>query len=366
MEKLSLEVKVGIVVTAAVAIVLAFLFLLGEYNPFSNTYRITVTLNYAGGIKPGADVMVAGAKVGKVDAIRFLGGKPGEAGKLPVLGLELTIDKRAREMIREDSVFSVNIESLLGGKVVEIAPGTTKVKVLEEGAVVRGQDPLRMEELINRGSKLLQELENLLKSLSPEDRELVRKLLQNLGQIDTADIENLRRVLRNSADASEDLKAISAQLRPEVGLILGDLRGALSQTRPLLAEARTLMNKIDRIMSDLRTMMPKDPAATRAKLEELLNTVEALGRVMDRLDRFTGRMEKELEGVTRQDVERWLRQFLQQEGITINVGTIVGNPRYPPPPPPSTPDGGVPSENPDSDLKPVPPEPVNDAMKSGE
>ena len=68
MERFSLEVKVGLMVVITAGLVLAFIFILGEWNPFTNTYRIMVTLRYAGGIKPGSDVHLAGAKVGKVDA----------------------------------------------------------------------------------------------------------------------------------------------------------------------------------------------------------------------------------------------------------------------------------------------------------
>jgi hypothetical protein len=43
-------------------------------------------------------------------------------------------------------------------------------------------------------------------------------------------------------------------------------------------------------------------------------------------------MEDEFEDMTREEVERMLRNFFQQEGITVNVGTVVGKPPYPPPP----------------------------------
>jgi len=38
----------------------------------------------------------------------------------------------------------------------------------------------------------------------------------------------------------------------------------------------------------------------------------------------------ELEGVSKESIERTLRQILQQEGITINVGTVIKKPEYPP------------------------------------
>jgi len=343
MDRLSLEVKVGLVVFFAIALVLAFLFVLGDYNPFSRTYQITVSLNYAGGIKPGSDVQLAGAKVGKVDSIRFV---KTPAEDKPVMELILQIDRRAKELIREDSVFSIRMESLLGGKIVEIAPGSPEARVLKEEEVVRGQDPPQLEALIEDAVALVQGLKQMIAELSPEDRENLSRLLSTLSSLGPDDLAELRRLLTNAADASEDLKAIAGEARPELGpllrkanlmlsdlqLTLNDAQSLFGDARGLMREARSLVGKLDRTVDELRGIMPEDPAAAQARVEELLETTEELARIIDRLDRFTARVETEFGEVTRTELERWLREFLQQEGITVNVGKIVGKPDYPPPP----------------------------------
>lgn len=329
MDRVSLEVKVGVVVTMAVGLVVAFLFLLGEYNPFTNTYSLTVTLKYAGGIKPGSDVQLAGAKVGKVKSIRFLGGNAGSDA--PVLGLELEIDKRARELIRTDSVFNIQMESLLGGKVVEITPGTPTTKALADGAVVRGIDPPKLEDLVNRAVALLGSIDDFLDRLSPEDRERMSGVLASLARIDVADIDNMKQALANFAAMSDDLKAMAADARPQMGPMLDRLNRTLDQADPMLRDARALVNRLDRIAADVRDMAPADPADARARLDELLATTDDLKRLADRLDRFTAMVEREYGDIDRKAVGRIAREFLQQQGITINVGTITGKPNYPAP-----------------------------------
>lgn len=331
MERFSLEVKVGIVVVIAAAMVLAFIFILGEWNPFTNTYRITVTLNYAGGIKPGSEVHLAGAKVGKVDSIRYLAAPEGEEDPA-VIGLELQIDKRAQELIREDSAFAVQMESLLGGKMVEITPGSGDKKVLTEGAEIRGIDPPRLEVLINEGVSILEDLKAFMESLTPEDREKIRKLLATASTFGPEDVENAKRALKNTADATEELNALVREVRPEVEPLLYDARTALEEVEPTLRDARRLIAKLDRTVGELREMAPRDTAATRAKVEDLLDTADDLRRVADRLDRFTARMEDELSDVDKEELERVIRQFLQQEGVTINVKKVMTDPGYPPPP----------------------------------
>jgi phospholipid/cholesterol/gamma-HCH transport system substrate-binding protein len=339
MDRFSLEVKVGLVVTAAAGLVLAFIFILGDWNPFSNTYRVIVSLNYAGGIKPGSDVDLAGAKVGKVDAIRF----PKDLSQNePPLQLELLIDKRAKELIRKDSTFSVQMESLLGGKIVEITPGSSAEPSLEDGAVVRGIEPPNLEALINQAVELVQSVQDLMGSLTEEDRERLRGLLASVSRFGPEDVEEVKRLLKNGADLSDDLKAMTAELRPELGPLLSGLRTTLNQAEPTLREARALVRKLNQTVEELRAMAPEDSVATRAKLDELLNAADDLSQVADRLDRFTAYVEREYGDIDRLELERIVRQFLQQEGITVNVGAIMGKPNYPTPPekkstPPKTP-----------------------------
>ena len=345
MERFSLEVKVGLVVVVAAGLVLAFIFILGGWNPFTNTYRISMTLNYAGGIKPGSDVLLAGAKVGKVDTIRYLP-EQGKAEPGPILGLELLIDKRALNLIREDSVFAVRMESLLGGKIVEVTPGSSGSKELADKAVVRGQDPPRLEDLINDGMAMLADVKEFMAGLTPEDRAHLRQLLTAVSRLGPEDVDELRRALKNTADATGELKAIAEEVRPELVPLIADLRASMTEVQPTLTEARQLIRKLDRTVAELRDMAPKDPEATRAKIDELLVTADHLKAATDRLDRFTARMEIELKDVDRDELERMLRQFLQQEGVTINVKKIISDPGYPPPPPKKTPEPVAPGAAP--------------------
>ncbi len=336
MERLSIEVKVGIVVVMAIGLVLAFLFLLGDYNPFTNTYNIHVTLDYAGGIKPGSDVHLAGAKVGRVDSVHFA--KVPEKDR-PTMELVLIIDKRAKRLIREDSTFAVHMESLLGGKIMEISPGSPGSPVLEDDAVVRGQDPPRLDELIHEALYLLEQIKAVTENLTAEDKENLRSILRTLASVRPEDVDEARRALHNLADASEDLSAMTSELRPRVAPLLTDLEGAASEAGPalrdgrqLIVEARGLLRKVDRTVTDLQSFVPEDGNSVEEKTEKLWEAAEDLARVADRLDRFSARMEDEFEDMTREEIERILRNFFQQEGITVNVGTVVGDPPYPLPP----------------------------------
>ncbi len=312
MNHLSLEVKVGLLVTVTVGLIVGLLFMLGGYNPFSTTYEIKVLYNFAGGIEMGSPVRVSGVKVGRVDAIRFFEAGHSFQGEEVSLALTLLIDRRVRHLIREDSRFYINMAGIIGEKYIDIIPGTKEYPELEEGAAVRGIDPPRIEQFISQGYDIFERLGELMSEIGLEDRDKLKNLLDNLVRL------------------TDNLASLTHEMRGKAG-------PALTQLQPMLQDTHELIKDMRTATAYLR---PEDSARKKEleeKAEKLLDSVDHLASVLERLDRLLARLDKETEGLTKADVERIIREFLQQEGITINVGTITGKPDYTPPPPAQTP-----------------------------
>ena len=297
MNRFSLEVKVGIVVSVTVALILVFLFFLSGYNPFTKSYRIYVLYNFAGGIELGSPVRVAGVKVGKVDQIRFF--EPGHKfEEEPVsIGIRLLIDRRAQEMIRRDSKFYINMAGIIGEKYIEITPGSSQAPVLEDGETVRGIDPPRLEQFLSQGYGIFEKLSKKIESISEQDKEKLRAMLDNLMVL----AENL-------ANFTSVIQELSQENQKLLNL--------LDQTESLLFNLNAL----------LEPLVPHTPE----EREQLKERMSQLSSLIDRLDRVSAHLEVELEGISKESIERTLRQILQQEGITINVGTVIKKPEYPP------------------------------------
>src|SRR5262245_3041614 len=100
MRERGLEFKVGLMLLVSSAILVAFIFILGNFSLRSG-FTIKVDYDYIGALQPGAPVKVSGIKVGKVSGIAFLGGKedPKVGGRVQVR-LTVWIEDRARESIR--------------------------------------------------------------------------------------------------------------------------------------------------------------------------------------------------------------------------------------------------------------------------
>src|ERR1700722_9067481 len=196
--------------------VVIFAWLMGVVNPFTNTYSLYAQYNFAGGIEIGSPVRVMGIKVGKVERIDFVPDQKDAQGNEVKLRLKISIDKKARETIRKDSRFFINLAGIIGEKFLEITPGSSAEPVLEPETVVRGEDPPRIDQLISQGygvaGKILDMLSKNEGSVA-HTIELMDHLVTNLDktlvQLDhtTKNVE-ITRLLTNLTDISEDVHAL--------------------------------------------------------------------------------------------------------------------------------------------------------------
>lgn len=103
--------------TLAGIIGLGVLMLVFGYAPelTTNDYGVTITMQQSGGLNPGADVKLAGIKVGKVRDVAFAPGGPSE-------GVVVTAAIDAEHRIPEGSVVRASVPPLGGGATANITP----------------------------------------------------------------------------------------------------------------------------------------------------------------------------------------------------------------------------------------------------
>src|SRR4051794_33991002 len=119
----------GAIVVAGLGLAAAGLFAVGDRQQlWQRPFYVQVKLPNAGGIEVGSRVRVQGVNAGQVDAIQ----EPAVRGGDVVLRLRL--DARYQNLLGSDARAEVRSEGLIGGKVVEIAPGSPTADPLTAGA----------------------------------------------------------------------------------------------------------------------------------------------------------------------------------------------------------------------------------------
>jgi len=222
---MKVETKVGLLFTLAVVVVIGFAWLLGAVNPFANGFEVNIQYNFAGGIEVGSPVRVMGIKVGKVEKIIFMPEQKDAQGNEVKLRVVISIDKKAKETIRKDSRFFINLAGVIGEKYVEVSPGSMSEPAIQPGDVLRGEDPPRIDQLISQGYGLagkILDLVNKNEGSVTHTLELLDSFVTNMNktliQLDktTKNVE-VAKLLKNLVEISEDVRFMTSKVRTEDG-----------------------------------------------------------------------------------------------------------------------------------------------------
>ena len=124
--------------------VLSFVFIANKSHKPENAdkdgkYIIEASFGRTDGIHPGNDVRIAGINVGKII----------KAELMPDFRVNLTMLLDKNYKIPDDSSITIESDSLMGSKYLEITPGGNDVEIPSGGQIVYTQDSMVLEDLID-------------------------------------------------------------------------------------------------------------------------------------------------------------------------------------------------------------------------
>ena len=178
-QRRSVEVTVGLFVIAGLALLVFFIFVIGDFSTaFQPHYRLRVLFNSANGINDGAPVQYAGVEIGKVERLNIVYPQDHAVPKV-----QLVIVLPASVSVRADDEASISTFGLLGEKYLEINPGGGQGPVLEPNGLLIGKPPISTERIMERSNEVLSEFKQTLEGLNslvgdPEARIYLKGALQ--------------------------------------------------------------------------------------------------------------------------------------------------------------------------------------------
>ena len=147
---MSRTARLGAFIVATLAILAAGIFIIGSKQYlFSSTYQLKAQFDNVEGLDQGGDVRVGGVHIGTVRNIE-LPHRPGE--KVTVV---MDLGKSTHEIIKKDSVASIETEGLLGNQYLAISSGSAGKADVRDGDTIASQPPLEMSDLLQKASGLL-------------------------------------------------------------------------------------------------------------------------------------------------------------------------------------------------------------------
>ena len=147
---MSRAARLGAFIVATLAILVVGVFIIGgKQYLFSSTYQLKAQFVNVAGLDAGADVRVGGVHSGTVRSI-VLPHKPGE--KVTVI---MDMGKSTHEIIKQDSVATIETEGLLGNQFLAISFGSAGSGEVRDGDIIASQPPLEMADLLQKTSGIL-------------------------------------------------------------------------------------------------------------------------------------------------------------------------------------------------------------------
>ena len=271
-----LEFKVGIFVFVGLAMLGALVVQFGRLGEGVKTYyQLTVRFNDASGLLKGSDVLLAGARIGKVS------GGPRLVREGDGVAVPLKIYDYVK--VPEGTKFSVGSSGLLGDRFVNVTipPGPVKA-YLPPNAYVNGARETGIDDLTRSGGALVNDLRGTVQkidttvdrlnqdTLSPANMENLKLSMEHLNQATGALAESSKKldgVVEQADSAMSSAKKAADDLQNAIGDTRKVLRSA-TQGKGVVATLlndQTLANDIHALVSNLRThgvLFYRDSAAT--------------------------------------------------------------------------------------------------------
>ena len=136
------EVATGAVILAVALVFLGYAVLnSGRGSAGGDGIRLTARFDRIDGLSNGADVRIAGVRVGNVVASRI---------DPQTFGAELTMKVDSGLQLPDDTSAEVTSEGLLGGRYVSLVPGGSEKSLADGGRITQTQGSVSLESLLGR------------------------------------------------------------------------------------------------------------------------------------------------------------------------------------------------------------------------
>jgi phospholipid/cholesterol/gamma-HCH transport system substrate-binding protein len=204
---MSRAARLGAFIVATLAILVLGTVIIGNHQYlFSSTYQLKSQFVTVAGLSAGADVQVGGVHSGTVRSID-LPHQPG--GKVTVV---MDLSKSTHEIIKQDSVASIETEGLLGNQYMAISFGSPGARDVRDGSTIASDPPLEMSDMIKKANAILDSSQQAVQNASLMAVNLASISAKiNAGQGTAGALVNDKQLYANLAQTTSDARDTMVQ-----------------------------------------------------------------------------------------------------------------------------------------------------------
>ncbi len=140
-------IGIGVFVLGGLGLFTFGLFLIGSRRMlFESRFELYAEFSKVAALQKGGKVRVAGMDAGEVDSIMV---PPKPSARFRV---KMFVRGDLRQLVRTDSVASIQTDGIVGNKYVEIDAGSDEAAIVANGATLAGRDPFEFADLMTQAS----------------------------------------------------------------------------------------------------------------------------------------------------------------------------------------------------------------------
>jgi len=250
MARFQSEVRVGLVMFLAFILVVAGLFYLEGYQVKRKGYRIYATFENVSGLREGAEVTVAGLKVGRVEKM-----------ELSPVGVRVRMWINSWAQFPRDSRAFIRSVGVIGEKMIQIQLGKDP-EYLVDGDSIQGAYEIDIAELPEVAANLSENLNLVLSriyaTLNQETEQNLKASLRNIRTISdqinqdlNQHLETVQDILENLNRTSQDFSRLSKQEIKRFDHFLANLEASGLQLREASERLERTSQRIDTLLTSL-------------------------------------------------------------------------------------------------------------------
>jgi phospholipid/cholesterol/gamma-HCH transport system substrate-binding protein len=291
----SREVRVGLFLLVAFLIVIALFELLGRETLFTRSVEYRTSFKSIPTLKVGDPVRLAGVDVGSVQDIRIIGAR-----------VEVVLRLKAGTPVKQDSVATIKLTSLLGTYFVDLTFGSPAAQIAPAGSLLVSSEPPDINTLVARLNDAAGDIQTLArqlneglgKSLGPIQAtfqtfdKIATKIEQGQGTIgklisDDSLYTEIRGLAGNLNQVSQQLARGQGTLGKLIGddALYNDIRSVTSELKGTTGSLNRMMRDVDAGKGTLGKLVRDESLYTEAR-QTLTEARAALSGVKDAVANF--------------------------------------------------------------------------------
>lgn len=288
------EIMIGVFVMTGLVLV-GLMFWILEESKFKKKYQVSAEFTYAGGIREGTPVHMAGKPIGQVRDVTF---REDEQAQQVIVAVILEIEDQYS--IKKDSKLTVGSVGLLGEKILEFSLGTKAAgDVPKDGTA-------RFSGVVPPG------LEDLQKTLDVAVNDVRGTIVKVNTFLDHLNEEEFQKSLKGAVAGVEDVAKKASGTMEKVDGFVTKADSFVGKADEFAGKANDAMDGVDKIIKGADDVV--------AKLNELGTKLSSLSDDVQKAVNETGTSVKDLSASLQENSKKL-------DGILADLGAILKDAR---------------------------------------